>query len=205
MNTCDVKVSRPARLAAAVRSAVGPAGQADEGLSLLNIMAALLIAGLVIAAFAIPSFIGARRAAENVAAESNANSAVTDMKIVYTTDGSYPATAAFVDDLAADDPNMTWTTSASTGTRDVSVVAGSNGYSAIATTWSPAFGGVCYVVLDVESPHSSEIDTDIPRPGVWEGSVYSQSKYCVASRGAVAVVGNGMTEDGFSAKTVGSP
>jgi len=182
MNIHDVKDSRLARFAAAVRSAVGLADRDDEGLSLLNIMAALLIAGLVIAAFAIPSFLGARRAVQNGGAESNANSALTALKTEYAIGDTYTGITAA--QMQAASPDLTWLFDSDVATSDqktVSFDTSPNGNAALAVTASPASSGQCYGVLDVEATSSWDSDANVSGPGVYYGHTAASGGDCSPS------------------------
>ncbi|MGH2830536.1 MAG: prepilin-type N-terminal cleavage/methylation domain-containing protein [Actinomycetota bacterium] len=99
-------------------------GREEGGFTLIELMVVVLIIAILIA-IAIPTFLGARRRAQDRAAQSNARNAFTAEKTYYTDAQAYTATVA---DLTAIEPALLYAASdavpAAVGTLGVSLVAG---------------------------------------------------------------------------------
>lgn len=102
----------------------------DEGFTLIELMVVVLIIAILIA-IAIPTFLGARRRAQNRAAQSNIRNALTSEKTYYT-DYQYYTTDNTA--LKAIESSLNWTTSAPVvGTKDVQVQLGNVSVQATVT------------------------------------------------------------------------
>ena len=116
----------------------------EEGFTLIELMVVVLIIAILLA-IAIPPFLGARKRAQDRAAQSSLRNALTAAKTIYTDNSSYStATDA---NLPAVEPSLTYKGAAvaSTGQKDVSV-------SAAADTWAAAAksdSGNCYWIKEV--------------------------------------------------------
>jgi type IV pilus assembly protein PilA len=100
----------------------------EEGFTLIELMVVVLIIGILIA-IAIPTFLGARKRAQDRAAQSNLRNVLTNAKAIYTDHETYAdaiagagtATGA----LATAEPSMSYcadcTETVTTGPHDVSV------------------------------------------------------------------------------------
>ncbi|MDA8058303.1 MAG: type II secretion system protein [Actinomycetota bacterium] len=79
----------------------------DAGFTLIELMVVLLIMAILLA-IAIPTFLGVTGSANDRAAQSNLNTALTSAKGVYESNQqTYPAVATLVSDIAKDEPSLT--------------------------------------------------------------------------------------------------
>ena len=105
----------------------------DAGFTLIELMVVLLIMAILLA-IAIPTFLGVTGSANDRAAQSNLNTALTSAKGVYESNQqSYPATATVISDIQSDEPSLSVvsdpgaTASIAAGDIGVYVSAGGNG------------------------------------------------------------------------------
>ncbi len=115
----------------------------EEGFTLIELMVVVLIIAILLA-IAIPTFLGARKRAQDRAAQSSLRNALTAAKTIYTDNSSY--TGASHTGLPAVEPSLTYSdaSTASTGQKNVSV-------SASDTVWAGAAlskSGKCFVIKD---------------------------------------------------------
>ncbi len=98
----------------------------DGGFTLIELMITLLIMAVLLA-IAIPTFLGATRAAVGRVAQANSNTALLDSQnTFYATSQAYQPVAAMVTTLHAAEPNLTFQTAASTNHSQVSVYVASD-------------------------------------------------------------------------------
>jgi type IV pilus assembly protein PilA len=92
----------------------------DKGFTLIELMVVVLIIAILIA-IAIPTFLGARKRAQDRAAQANLRQAVTSGKVIFTDKEDYRD--ATVTALQSAEPSITWKISSadSTGPPTVSV------------------------------------------------------------------------------------
>lgn len=129
-------------------------GGSESGFTLIELMVVLLIMAILLA-IAIPTFLGVKGSAQDRAAQSNLNTALTNAKAAYENNGqSYNAVTVNTTLLQSNEPSLTWTTGAATtgATGTVSVAsldvnAPADGQGIILATESAT--GYCWVVADI--------------------------------------------------------
>ena len=121
----------------------------ERGLSLWTVLGGLLLSALVTAFFVIPNLLGARNSTLNAAAEHNLEAALTAAKTYFAQGDTYNGITPAI--LQADEPTLSFVsnTTASTGPKDISILAVNGGTGLIMAAASTGNGG-CYFVFDVE-------------------------------------------------------
>ncbi|MBI4729862.1 MAG: prepilin-type N-terminal cleavage/methylation domain-containing protein [Acidobacteria bacterium] len=79
----------------------------DEGFTLIELMVVVLIIAILIA-IAVPTFLGARKKAQDRAAQANIRNAFTAEKTFYTDTEAYSVDVATGGDLVSIEPSLTW-------------------------------------------------------------------------------------------------
>src|ERR1035437_2710270 len=103
-------------------------GSADAGFTLIELMVVLLILAILLA-IAIPTFLGVTGSANDRAAQSNLNTALTNAKSIYQLNSqAYPTTAAtLAASLLANEPSLPMPPATSVTPGQVAAVIGSDG------------------------------------------------------------------------------
>jgi type IV pilus assembly protein PilA len=129
-------------------------GRNDDGFTLIELMVVVMIIAILVA-IAIPSFFGARKRAQDSSAKSSLQVSVTDANAIYSDALSFPSTLAT--DLAAEEPNISYAATASTGPKVLSVATGIATGSTSTTDDQVIFAaksasGKCFYLRHVATP-----------------------------------------------------
>ena len=118
----------------------------DEGFTLIELMVVVLIIAILIA-IAIPTFLGARRRAQDRAAQSSLRNTVTAAKAIFTDEETYSNVTDT--ELAAGEPALDFDEAASDDPVEVIMLVAA-GDRFVATTYSKS--GKCWYVQDITGP-----------------------------------------------------
>jgi type IV pilus assembly protein PilA len=170
----------------------GGAG-ADAAFTLIELMVVLLIMAILLA-IAIPTFLGVSGSANDRAAQSNLNTALTNAKSYYDSNSQTfgtTVTATLLTSLGSQEPSISWTSGSSTGSGVISVGVASDGNGIILSSLSKT--GVCWFLVDNESTETTGSWTQVgtvPSTQVAAGTWYGGGKLAAPTNcGAAAVNG----------------
>lgn len=127
----------------------------EEGFTLIELMVVVLIIAILIA-FAIPTFLGARRRAQDRNAQSSTRNALSAADTIFSDNQDYAD--ADVATLNSEEPSITFVAAAtaSTGPKEVSVAnSGTDTFYMVAESDS----GTCFGIRSVKDPASADAGT----------------------------------------------
>ena len=154
--------------------------QEEEGFTLIELMVVVLIIAILLA-IAIPTFLGARNAANARAAQSNLRNALTAEQTYYTNNQSWdtdPSTAT-AGSVAAEETALTWTTTAGVKPGNSILVSSDSADNGVVMT-AAGQDGHCYSIEAIDQPAST---------GIAAGTYYYESSTTTASSGCSAPTG----------------
>src|SRR5664280_1693697 len=107
-------------------------GSAEAGFTLIELMVVLLILAILLA-IAIPTFLGVTKSANDRAAQSNLNTALTNAKTVYQQNSqTYPTVApVLAQSISSNEPSLPMTTGTSVVAGQVGALASTDGNGAV--------------------------------------------------------------------------
>jgi len=177
------------------RDAAGETGE-DAGFTLIELMVVLLILAILLA-IAIPTFLGVTKSANDRAAQSNLNTALTNAKAAYQAQGqSYTNTTVtnstlFAAALATSEPSLSFTTTNSTAQQVISVQVSSDGNGIVLAAFSKSSNN-CWLVID--NPTAPTATTNAPWGTTATGA--NGTSQAVTTAINVVVPGNGTAQQG---------
>ena len=128
-------------------------GREEGGFTLIELMVVVLIIAILIA-IAIPTFLGARKRAQDKQAQSNIRIALGTEETVYTDNQQYTSTAAT---LQTEEGSLVWTATGAAveaASRKVSVEAVETNFQGVVLkSWSSS--GTLFCLLDIQSDLSA--------------------------------------------------
>ncbi len=179
----------------------------DAGFTLIELMVVLLIMAILLA-IAIPTFLGVSGSANDRAAQSNLNTALTNAKSYYQNNGqSYGAgnttsNAALISALGTQEPSVSWTTGPSTAPGVISVAVASDGNGVVLAALAKT--NTCWYLVDNETTETALNDTFVPSTqlaaGTWYGSTSagtSSATACTAASASTATSWSTAQKQGF--------
>lgn len=144
----------------------------EEGFTLIELMVVVLIIAILLA-IAIPTFLGARTRAQNRAAESDLNTALTAEKTGFTDNQTYYSSAA---QLSSIEPSLDWvTTSPSPVGNQVEESTFDSG------------AGVCLIAKSASGNYYGIVD-DTNTSSSWAGTYYAGGSSVTCPSGATGSV-----------------
>jgi type IV pilus assembly protein PilA len=127
------------------RDAAADLGE-DAGFTLIELMVVLLILAILLA-IAIPTFLGVTGGANDRAAQSNLNTALTTVKTAATQNGQSYSTVTF-GSLQTNEPSLTWVNGTAVSTQGpVSVYFSADGNGAVLASYSKN-NNTCWYAVD---------------------------------------------------------
>ncbi len=114
----------------------------ERGFTLIELMVVVLIIAILIA-IAIPTFLGAKSRSQDKAAQSSLRNALTNAKGIYTDSETY--VSADPTALGTAEPSLTFSATASTGPKSVSV---DNSQATWIVMTAESKSGVCFAIAD---------------------------------------------------------
>jgi type IV pilus assembly protein PilA len=126
------------------RDSAGDAG-ADAGFTLIELMVVLLILAILLA-IAIPTFLGVTGGANDRAAQSNLNTALTNVKSQGTQNGQ-TYTGLTTAAMKGFEPSLSWVSGAVTTQGPVSMYVSSDGNGVVLSSFSKN-GSTCWYAVD---------------------------------------------------------
>jgi len=133
------------------RDAAAELGE-DAGFTLIELMVVILILAILLA-IAIPTFLGVTGGANDRAAQSNLNTAVTTVKAAAAINNqTYAGIPAGT--FAANEPSITWSTGAVTTQGPVSWTTSADGAGIVLASYSKN-ANTCFYVSENEAPVTS--------------------------------------------------
>jgi type IV pilus assembly protein PilA len=166
---------------------------ADAGFTLIELMVVLLIMAILLA-IAIPTFLGVKGGAQDRAAQSNLNTALTNAKAIYGNNQSYGTSASAQASLSSSEASLTFVSATATPPatnpqNTISVGTDTTGNAIALVTKSQ--GGDCWGVFTSEATTVGNLaGTAWTSTSPVAGTYYSSWKPTTATCNAASAIGN---------------
>ena len=177
----------------------------DAGFTLIELMVVLLILAILLA-IAIPTFLGVTGGANDRAAQSNLNTALTTAKAAAANNnqsyGSPLSITGASGSFQSNEPSLKWVTGAVSTQGPVSAYISTDGNGVVLATWSKNNKGTCFFAADNQALVTpGTAPADAPYAGAdavptAAGTVYAEAKNqstCDASA-AIPTLDNGWVQ-----------
>jgi len=153
----------------------------DAGFTLIELMVVLLILAILLA-IAIPTFLGVTKSANDRAAQSNLNTAITNAKSVFQTNSqSYPTATALASSLTTAEPSLSFAAGAVNQTSNASqatvgVAVSATGQSVMLAEMAKGTN-TCWFVADLAASENGVTGaaTAATAAGTWYGKQTGQT------------------------------
>jgi type IV pilus assembly protein PilA len=130
----------------------------EGGFTLVELMVVVMIIAILMA-IAIPTFLNSRKRAQDSAAKSNVRNGLAAAQSVFSQDQVYPATAAMVTAMAAEEPSLTFVATSSTSAKTISVMTDPATSSVVVSGLSKS--GKCFATKNVSAVGGGTTDYEL--------------------------------------------
>src|SRR5688572_12619022 len=120
----------------------------DAGFTLVELMVVVMIIAILMA-IAIPTFLNSRKRAQDSAAKSNVRNALAAAQSVFSETQVYPASAAMVTAMDAEEPSLNFEVTGSTDAKVISVMTDPATASVVVSALSKS--GKCFAMKNVSA------------------------------------------------------